>query len=788
LGAATAGTGPEQGSHDYAVSFVTAIGETVPGPLGTTAIVPTAAPTFTPIVSQSSGGGAGQTIGATYNYAFTYSSGVDGFDHSKETTLGPASANIVAQSSVFGGADAITFTFQASADAGVSFIFMYRRVNGGAWHLVNAFSNVTSGNSDALSDAVVAAQPAPPSTNTAVTHQTVPLTAIPLGDGNVTSRKLYRTAAGLSQLKLLATLANNTTTTYTDTTVDASLGANALTVATATLNRIALTTIPTGSAEVTSRKVYRTAAGGSQLKLLTTIANNTTTTFADTVTDASLGANVPTTNTATLNRIALTAIPTGPAVVTSRKVYRTAAGGVQLKLVTTIANNSATTFTDTVVDGSLGANAPTTNTAAMNQVPLTGIAVGDADVTSRKIYRRSGGAGLKLVGTIANNFTVTFLDTVTNASLGAAVPVTTTATLNRIALSAIPIGSALVTSRKVYRTAAGGSQLKLLTTIANNTATTFSDTITDASLGANVPTSNTATANQVSLSSIPIGAAAVTARKVYRTIAGGAQLKLAATIADNSTSTYTDSLADGSLGANVPIVDTSGLAQPQGNVIAGSTSLQIASIGTFPSAGWAVIGNGQQVIRYTGVSGNVLTGIPASGPGSIQATIAYNSTVTAPSQLLGIPASGPGSILYPILQGDEVNLFVQVDDLAAQAQLSALRDPLNLLGGAAGIQEDSLQDRRLSHREAVARGTAYLALRRDVAVSLRYQCRDINTRAGRTIRVNLGPPFNLVAAEFMIQQVNVSGFRPARNPVYDVSASSVHFTFDDLLRSLLKVG
>jgi len=61
----------------------------------------------------------------------------------------------------------------------------------------------------------------------------------------------------------------------------------------------------------------------------------------------------------------------------------------------------------------------------------------------------------------------------------------------KVSLSAIPIGGSLVTSRKIYRTAAGGSIYYLLATIADNTTTTYTDNIADASLGAQVPSSNT---------------------------------------------------------------------------------------------------------------------------------------------------------------------------------------------------------------------------------------------------------------------------------------------------------
>jgi uncharacterized phiE125 gp8 family phage protein len=64
---------------------------------------------------------------------------------------------------------------------------------------------------------------------------------------------------------------------------------------------------------------------------------------------------------------------------------------------------------------------------------------------------------------------------------------------------------------------------------------------------------------KVAVSAIPTGGSAVTARKLYRTVAagpsGGAYLYLA-TIADNTTTTYTDNTADAGLGAACPTVNT----------------------------------------------------------------------------------------------------------------------------------------------------------------------------------------------------------------------------------------
>lgn len=61
-----------------------------------------------------------------------------------------------------------------------------------------------------------------------------------------------------------------------------------------------------------------------------------------------------------------------------------------------------------------------------------------------------------------------------------------------------------------------------------------------------------AISGQASLTAIPTGPAGVTARKLYRTAAGGSVYKLVATVSDNTTTTYTDNIADGSLGAVEP--------------------------------------------------------------------------------------------------------------------------------------------------------------------------------------------------------------------------------------------
>lgn len=57
------------------------------------------------------------------------------------------------------------------------------------------------------------------------THKQITVT-IPIGDGTVTARKIYRTIANGSTAKYLYTISDNTTTTYTDNIADGSLGDN----------------------------------------------------------------------------------------------------------------------------------------------------------------------------------------------------------------------------------------------------------------------------------------------------------------------------------------------------------------------------------------------------------------------------------------------------------------------------------------------------------------------------------------------------------------------------------
>ncbi len=74
---------------------------------------------------------------------------------------------------------------------------------------------------------------------------------------------------------------------------------------------------------------------------------------------------------------------------------------------------------------------------------------------------------------------------------GTQAEITTTSGNQRVQLSGIPIGPGGTTARRIYRSAVGGGQKKLVATISDNVTTSYLDQIADAGLGANAPTLNT---------------------------------------------------------------------------------------------------------------------------------------------------------------------------------------------------------------------------------------------------------------------------------------------------------
>lgn len=208
--------------------------------------------------------------------------------------------------------------------------------------------------------------------------------------------------------------------------------------------QVGLTNIATSAdARVTGRKIYRTGANGAGgYRLVTTINDNSTTSYNDTTADGSLGAAMPVTDTASTGQVSLSSIPTSSDQrVIGRVIYRTSLGGSTYKRLAVISDNATTTYTDNISDESLGNDALATSTAGGAQVRVTSLATSaDPRVVGRRVYRTlTGGTDYKLVGTVSDNVTAYFIDNASDASLASAQALPTVGTI--VGLTGIPSSS-----------------------------------------------------------------------------------------------------------------------------------------------------------------------------------------------------------------------------------------------------------------------------------------------------------------------------------------------------------
>jgi hypothetical protein len=732
------------GVFDYAVTLVSATGETTPGPISTQVATggPAAAPPQSaPALSGPIAGGSVTPGAHQYGVTFTGPYG--------ETGIGPASQAIVAQGPM-GAPPPPTGTFdKGGQELGPGTTYQYQTT------YVTATGETTASGSSAP----VTIDPVPNGGSPPV----APTPTVATG-GAIPTGYFYEYAVSFLTAKGETDFVwNLTMTARLDPPNNAFL----------------VTQLPTSSdPRVIGRKLYRRNASLGTGGLVATINDNSTTQYTDTA--AAVG-GLPAGNTTAWGRVVLSNIYPGGPATTARRIYRTQPGQPPgtFYLLATINNNTATSYTDTTPNVSAGQNPPGTDTTGARTIQVSGIATGPAGTTGRNLYRTPANSStLKLLGTIANNSTTSLTDTLDDSALGATAP--SGATLNTVNLSGIALGGPMVLQRKLYRRFNGAGPFKLVTTIGNNTSTTYQDTASNAALGAAAPTTNTAAAGQVAVSQIPIGGAGVTGRKLYRTAVGSQQLRFVATLGDNVASTYTDVTSDFNLGANAPVNDTSGLQQPDGQVSAGATSLIVAGISAFSATGgWAILGNGQQIIRYTGVSATSLTGIPASGTGSLKATVSYNANITAAPALTGV--SGLAMTLAPnlgLLKGDPIAIWIQRDDVAAQNELAARE------GGGDGIIEHRIVDQRRGEPSLQALCDADLAQYARSLVTVTYACRDVKTKSGKPIVIDIPSP--LIQETLTIQDVVITELDivPGLQPKFAVTASSIRFTLEDLLRRM----
>lgn len=786
------GSGPDPGDHKYALTFEYADAETQAGPLSSIVTTKASMPkaSTAPTAVQGAGISGWYFPGDQIKFTQIFVRFSDGsFDPTKAEYAGESSPSATLTAVAYPQSNGC-YTFDLSnlevpTDTQVIEKWVYLWINGVRRSFMRLYPYTTSWTGYGTGITYTYSGMPALVSGASCTVDLSNLQIAPIGTG-IKSRNLYRTAAGGSQLKLLTKLSATVdpqATTYSDRTSDNSLGVNVPTGATTATSQVKVNNILTGTG-VTRRKLYR-RDGTAPLKLLTVINDNTTRSYLDVKPAASLGGSPPTVNTAVAHQVPLRDIPLGEAgIVTGRAIYRTPAAGL-----------AAPTWAGTLVD--LGGTLP---------VSPPGLYAVD-DVLNAYIVYLDAANQPSLIGPPSNNLIAREAGPPSTPGTAAEISVSWSHELPagvvkvRFYLRAANptknvwigylefLASAFdVSGSWVFRNPIPGSPpsqsptgLQFAFAINDNTTKVALDTVLDSALGAAPPSTNTAAANQVAVSGIAVGADTVLSRTLYRTKVNDTNLKRLGLIGDNSTTTYLDAAPDAALGTQQPPTqDTSGLAQPSGVVQPGTTNLIVASTAAFsPTGGLVVIGNGQQVIRYTGISGNALTGVPAIGPGSITASVSYSSTATVPPTFTGIPATGEGAIRWPIPTGDPVNIWIQEDDLAAQAALK------QYLGYGDGIVEDVIQDNRLSYTEARARGRAHLSERAQIHVTVRVRTRDRNMRTGALLTVNMGDPINLAMQTFLIQHVVESALADQK-PVFDVDASTTLYSFEELLRLIRK--
>jgi len=114
------------------------------------------------------------------------------------------------------------------------------------------------------------------SANFTANGKKVSISNIPTGSTGTISRKIYRTIAGGADgtQKLLVDLGDNTTTTYTDSTADVSLGAAQPTINNARLNTNTSTVSWSAYGGASSYRIYRGTSSGGENTYLTTASTS----------------------------------------------------------------------------------------------------------------------------------------------------------------------------------------------------------------------------------------------------------------------------------------------------------------------------------------------------------------------------------------------------------------------------------------------------------------------------------------------------------------------------------
>lgn len=190
----------------------------------------------------------------------------------------------------------------------------------------------------------------------------------------------------------------------------------------------------------------------------------------------------------------------------------------------------------------------------------------------------------------------------------------------------------------------------------------------------------------------------------------------------------------------------------------GATSLAVDDTRFFSSTGgYALVGANQ--ITYTGKS-------VSEGPGN----------------LTGIPSGGAGSILISIGQGESVRVLGIQSSASGAATLTAL------IGTGDGYLEHSIEDGQLGDSAANQAATGDLALNSTFDKRITYKTRDIFTRSGKLISVDMTNSMTSrhITGSYKVQRVVIRDIEVTRYryPIREVEAGANR---QDLFTKLGKV-
>lgn len=621
-GAATIGThtvaGPLIGTYLYKIGFVSAVGETIGTATGSTSPVATVA---------DAPGVSGDGTGTEIAYAVTYVHPVFGesalSSRTVDTNKGANPVVTVVNLPSGCGWNVYSTGTVAGGTGGTAALFKVAEMAVGS----SSFTHVN--------------QTGPAEGVRATLGKNVPLTSVPTGPSGTLARRVYRTKNGGATYYLVAEIADNVTTTFTDNVPD-----TALTTAAPLENRngkqINLTGIPLGpTGVVIARRIYRTVASGSEFKLLAEIPNNTTTTFTDNVADSELGQETPPLlSTAGGEQVTLSNIPLGATGTIARRVYRTVASGTELKFVGQISDNVSTTFVDNVGDAELGNTIPNVNDAGSSIVSLTSIPLGAVGVDKRILYRtKAGGSEFFYLDTIPDNTATTYTDDRADSSLGELAPIVSTIGAQAGDLSIVLKSVSGIPTAGWFR---ADSQLITYTGISGTTLT-------------GIPAIKTATLTRVGQTITATVAAHGYPTGRHVTVAGATQ------------SEYNGTFPITSTGANTFTYEIVGSP-----VTPATGTITVAQIGALRGA----LRGGSTVVTVP-----MLTGIPAAGTGSILYAIKDGDDVALLVQVEDTAAQASLAALLGIPSGvrehfiaDSSLTSVTATNLAA-AQLALFKDP-----------------------------------------------------------------------------------------------------------------